>query len=150
MATKTKKHLIEELEDQFHSIHHKISNAKEHYLASHHKEHERAKKAVKAAQKKLITAKNTLSKAALEAKKSSSKTAQNQFKKAKAILADTHANLQTAKPFQRKLAARAKALANFEKEWLKKEKATATARNKRTIAMLKRRAALKRKAKASR
>ena len=40
--------------------------------------------------------------------------------------------LNTAKPFQKKLAARAKALADFEREWSKKQRIAEKAKVERT------------------
>ena len=101
-------------------------------------------------------------KATAQAKKSGTKAARNQMKKARAaslllgkslqeakdILVAAESKLQSAKPFDRKLAARAKVLAQFEKDWEKKVKAEAAAKAKRAKAALaKRRAAKKKPAK---
>lgn len=130
----TKPHIVEVLEKDFHLVHSKIIKAKDHYLATHQKEVKQAKKTVAAAQKKLDRARSQVVKAAAAAKKSGSNAAHNQLKKARAaaslmansvgearnIMRDKEANLRAAKPFERKLAARAKALLAFEKAWAKK------------------------------
>ncbi len=77
--------------------------------------------------------------------KSGSRAAQNQLKKTRAaaallgealgeardIMATAQGKLSTAKPFEKKLAARAKALAAFEKDWGQKEKAAEKAKTDR-------------------
>ncbi len=74
--------------------------------------------------------------------KSGTQAAQNQLKKTKAaaallgeslgeakdIMATAQGKLSTAKPFEKKLAARAKALAAFEKDWDQKQKAAEKAK----------------------
>lgn len=150
------RHIIEELEDDFHSLQHKIGKARDSYVASHQKELNAAKKQLKVVQGKLASAKARAAKAAAQAKKSGSKTARNQLKKTRAaslllgksfgearkIMVTAQDKLQAAKPFDRKLAARAKVLAQFEKDWDKKIKAEAAARAKRA-----KQAAAKRKSK---
>ena len=42
MAEKKKLHLVEELESQFHTLHDRVVKAKDHYLSTHQKEHEKA------------------------------------------------------------------------------------------------------------
>ena len=56
-------------------------------------------------------------------------------------MATSQSKLKTAKPFQRKLAARAKALEAFEISWEKKLKAEAASKAKRTAAARNKRAA---------
>ena len=139
------RHVIEELEDDFHSLQQKIGKARNSYVANHQKELNAAKKQLKTLRSKLTKAKSSAAKAAARAKKSSSKTASDQVKKARAaslllgeslteakkIMVTAQDKLQAAKPFDRKLAARAKVLAQFEKDWDKKMKAEAAARAKR-------------------
>jgi len=139
------RHVVEELEDEFHSLQKKIGKARDSYVASHQKELNAAKKQLKTLQNKLAKAKSSAAKAAVRAKKSGSKTAHDQVKKARAaslllgdslgeakqILVTAKDKLHAAKPFDRKLAARAKVLAQFEKDWDKKMQAEAAARAKR-------------------
>jgi len=138
------RHIVHELEDDFHSLQKKIGKARDSYVASHQKELNAAKKQMKALKSKLAKAKSSAAKAAAKAKKSSSKTAHDQLKKARAaslllgeslgeakqIMVTAQNKLHAAKPFDRKLAARAKVLAQFEKDWDKKMKAEAVARAK--------------------
>ena len=56
----------------------------------------------------------------------------------------SQSRLKVAKPFQKKLAARAKVLEAFEKDWEKKQKAEALAAAKRAAAARKKRAAARR------
>lgn len=154
-TTKAKSHIVEVLEKDFHLIHDKIVKAKDNYVATHQKEVQQAKNAVKATQKKLDSARKQLARAAVAAKKSGTRSAENQLKKARAaasliarslgeakdIMRDKEANLRAAKPFQLKLAARAKALEAFEKDWASKMQAEADARKKRAAEARKRRAA---------
>ena len=146
------RHVVEELEDDFHSLQKKISKARDSYVAGHQKELNAAKKQLKTLRSKLSKAKSSAAKAAAKAKKSSSKTAQDQVKKARAaslllseslgeaknIMVTAQDKLHAAKPFDRKLAARAKVLAQFEKDWDKKLKAEAAARAKQAAARKKR------------
>ena len=139
------RHVIEELEDDFHSLQQKIGKARNSYVANHQKELNAAKKQLKTLRSKLTKAKSSAAKAAARAKKSSSKTASDQVKKARAaslllgdslteakkIMVTAQDKLHAAKPFDRKLAARAKVLAQFEKDWDKKMKAETAARAKR-------------------
>lgn len=148
MANATTKHLAEELEAQFHAIQSKIGRAKDSYLAKHHKDYDRAKASVQAARNKLAQAQAKLRKTTEQATKSSSDTAQNQLKKAGAalqvvraslseareIMATAEEKLDSAKPFEKKLAARAKALAAFERDWEKKLKAAEKAKAQRAAA----------------
>lgn len=154
-AKKAAKHMVEELEDQFHSIQSRIGKARDNYVANHQKELASARKKMKAVQAKLAQAKTKAAKAAVRARKSSSRTAEDQLKKArgaslllgksfqeaKNIMLTAESKLHAAKPFDRKLAARAKVLAQFEKDWEKKLKAEATAKAARA-----KKAAAKRKA----
>lgn len=154
-AKKAAKHMVEELEDQFHSIQGRIAKARDNYIASHQKELAGARKKMKAVQAKLTQTKTKAAKAAVRARKSSSKAAEDQLKKtraaslllgksfqeAKNIMLTAESKLHAAKPFERKLAARAKVLAQFEKDWEKKTKAEAATKAART-----KKAAAKRKA----
>ncbi len=147
MATTNKsqsksRHIIHDLEADFHSLQNKIGKARDSYVAGHQKEIMTAKKQLKVVQNKLAKARASAAKAAAQAKKSSSKTASDQLKKARAaslllgkslseakqIMVTAEDKLHSAKPFDRKLAARAKVLAQFEKDWDKKIKADAAAR----------------------
>lgn len=159
MASKKQLHPVEEFETQFHVLHHKIVKSKDNYLAAHQKDFDKAARSVKSAQAKLGRAKKQVMKFALAAKKSGTKTAQNELKKAKAaaallgdslheaktILTTSHSKLKVAKPFQKKLAARAKVLEAFERDWEKKQKAEALAAAKRATAARKKRAAARKK-----
>lgn len=141
-AKSSAKHVVKELEDQFHVIQKKIAKARIEYVANHQKELATARKKLKAAQKKLAKARTTTARAAVKAKKSGTRSAKNQLKKARAasllladslketkeILVTAQSELHAAKPFDRKLAARAKVLAKFEKDWEKKMKQEAKAR----------------------
>lgn len=137
--------MVEELEDQFHSIQSKIGKARDNYVASHQKELANARKKMKAVKTKLSQTKAKAAKAAVRARKSSSKAAEDQLKKtraaslllgkslkeAKTIMLTAESKLHAAKPFDRKLAARAKLLAQFEKDWDKKIKTEAAAKANR-------------------
>lgn len=139
------RHLVEELEDDFHKLQSRINKARDSYVSSHEKELNAARKKIKSLQKEMAKAKVKAAKATLKAQKSGSKKAKNQLKKARAatlllgeslseaklILSTRQDKLQTAKPFDRKLAARAKVLQQFEKDWAKKLKAEADARVRR-------------------
>ncbi len=151
-AKNKSRHIVEELEDDFHALQKKISKGRDSYVSSHQKEFDAAKKKLKSLQGKLSKAKSSAAKAAVKAKKSSSKTAHDQVKKARAaslllgeslgearkIMVTAQDKLHAAKPFDRKLAARAKVLAQFEKDWDKKLKAEAAARAKQAAARKKR------------
>ena len=139
------KHAVEELEEQFHVLQSKIGKARDRYLSSHQKEFTTASKRMKAAQTKLASAKAKTKKAALRLKKNGSNAAEDQLKKAraaalllgksleetKAIMVTAQSKLHSVKPFDRKLAARSKLLAQFERDWEKKIKAEAAAKAKR-------------------
>lgn len=145
MANKRFEHFVEELEAQFHSVHKKISKAREDYLSRHEKDFANAKKNVDKLKKQFEQAKAKSAKAAAEAKKTGSKAMQNQWKKTKAaasllstslveakdIMTTAEEKLNSAKPFDKKLAAREKALQAFEKEWAKKTKAEEERKAKR-------------------
>lgn len=161
MATKkAKPHIVEVFERDFHLIHDKMVKAKDQYVASHQKEVQQAKQAVKSTQKKLDKARKQITRAAVAAKKSGTRSAENQLKKtraaasliakslgeAKDIMKDKEANLRAARPFHRKLAARAKALEAFEKDWARKMQAEADARKKRAAAARKKRTVSRKKA----
>jgi hypothetical protein len=137
MGQNKAKELLEELEDQFHSIQAKIAKAKDSYLNKHHKEHQTAQLKYTRAKKKVEDARKKVARDASKLGKSGTQAAQNQLKKTKAaaallgeslgeardIMATTEGKLSNAKPFEKKLAARAKALAAFEKDWEMKQKA---------------------------
>jgi hypothetical protein len=147
-AKNKSRHIIEELEDEFHSLQGKIGKTRDSYVAGAQKELKAAKKQFKAVQKQLAKTKSGVAKAAAKAKKSSSKSASDQLKKARAaslllgkslgeakeIMVTAKEKLNAAKPFDRKLAARIKVLAQFEKDWDKKMKAEAAARAKKAAA----------------
>jgi len=158
---KASRHLVEDLEDQFHVVQNKISKARDSYLSSHQKEVDAARKKMQTVQKQLIKARKRVAKAAISAKQTGSKTAKNQLKKARAasllltesfreardIMVTKQTRLHAAKPFDRKLAARAKVLAQFEKDWEKKMQAETAARAKRAKkAAAKRRTTAKKRA----
>jgi len=153
------RHIVEDLDDDFHSLQRKIGKARDSYVASHQKELAAAKKKLMVVQGKLTKAKASAAKAAARAKKSSSATAKNQLKKsraavlllgksfteAKQIMVTSQSKLHAAKPFDRKLAARAKVLAQFEKDWDKKmktETVARAARAKKAVAKKKRKATM--------
>ena len=152
------RHIVEVLDDDFHSLQNKIGKARDSYLAGHQKELAAAKKKLKVVQGRLAKARASADKAAARAKKSSSETTKNQVKKsraavlllgksfteAKQIMVTSQSKLHAAKPFDRKLAARAKVLAQFEKDWDKKMKAETVARAARA-----KKAAAKKKRKAT-
>jgi hypothetical protein len=155
------KHLAEELEEHFHVIQHKIGKARTDYIASHQKDLAIANKKMKSIQGSLTKARVKAAKAAVRAKKTGTKTAKNQLKKtraasllladslkeAKGILVTAQSKLHAAKPFERKLAARAKVLAQFEKQWDKKIKAeTAEKAMRAKKAVAKRRTTAKKRA----
>ena len=132
----TAKHIVEELEGKFHAIQNKIGIARIDYIASHQKEIASVHKKMKTVQAKLTKARGKAARAAVKAKTSSSKATKDQLRKARAaslllaeslreareILVTAQSSLHAAKPFDRKLAARAKVLAQFEKDWQKKIK----------------------------
>ena len=136
MANKKFENLIDELEGQFQAVYKKINKAKEDYVSRHEKDFEKAKSTVDQLKKQFDEAKAKSTKAAADAQKTGSKAMQNQWKKTKAavsllstslkevrdILATQEENLDSAKPFDKKLAAREKALQAFEKAWAKKMK----------------------------
>lgn len=155
------RHKVEELEEQFHVLQNSIGKARDNYVASRQKELTAARKKVKAAQAKLSQTNAKAKKAALRAKKTGSQAAKDQMKKARAaslllgkslqetkgIMVTARSKLHSAKPFDRKLAARAKVLAQFEKDWERKIKAEATARASRAKkAATKRKSAPKKRA----
>ncbi|MEX2130220.1 MAG: hypothetical protein WD772_01935 [Pseudohongiellaceae bacterium] len=157
----TKPHVVEELEGQFHSLHRKISKARDNYVATHQKELAVARKQMKVVQAQLNKARIAAGKSAAQAKKSGSKAARNQLKKARAaslllgnamkeakeILVTAESRLHSAKPFDRKLAARARLLEQFEKDWEKKMQSEAAARTRRAkLAAARRRATAKQRA----
>ena len=145
MAQKQARHLVEELESQFTTLHKRIGKAKDSYIAKHHKEYNQAKKGVETARKRLGAARKSTAKAAERVSRTGSTAAQNQLKKtraaaallgdalmeAKVIMSTAQGKLNSAKPFEKKLTARAKALAAFEKEWDRKQKQTEKAKAKR-------------------
>lgn len=149
MARKSAQELLEELEAQFHAAQKKMMDIKDSYLANHQKEYENARASYHSQRKKLEQASKKVAKEAAKFRKSGTKTAQNQLKKARAaavilaealseasgIMTTAQDQLKSARPFEKKLAARARALAAFEKEWEKKqiaaEKAKAVRAKKR-------------------
>lgn len=145
MAGKSVSDVIAELESQFYSVQKKLVTAKDKYMASRKKDHQNAKKKVVSIRNRLDKARTKSTEVAVRAGKSGSTAARNQLNKTKAaatilgealveakrIMVTAEDKLNTAKPFQKKLAARAKAIEAFEKEWEKKEKAEAAAKAKR-------------------
>lgn len=145
MPNKTVSDLITELETQFHSVQKKLHKAKDRYVASHKKDYANAKKKVEGIRNRIKKARSKSAEVAIHAGQSGTAVARNQLNKTKAaatilgealveakhIMATAEDKLNTAKPFQKKLAARAKAIEAFEKEWTKKENAEAAAKAKR-------------------
>lgn len=139
----SKPHVVEEMEAQFHKLQKKINKARVDYLASHEEEIATARQQLKSLQAKLDKAGAKAAKKAVEAKKRGGKSARNQLKKARAaslllgeslkeaknILVTAESRLHAAKPFDRKLAARAKVLEKFERDWEKKMQAEKAARS---------------------
>ena len=142
MSQNKAKELLEDLEDQFHSIQAKIAKAKDSYLSRHHKEHQTAQLKYQRTKKKMDDARKKVARDATRLGKSGTQAAKNQLKKTKAaavllgeslgeardIMSTTEGKLSTAKPFEKKLAARAKALAAFEKDWEMKQQAAEKAK----------------------
>ena len=136
MPKKSAKDLLVELEEQFVTIQKKITQTKERYLEGHQKEYDATRSAYRRKRKKFQEASKKVREKAEAARKSGSTRAKNELKKAKAaasllkdaileaaeIMKTAQDKLNTAKPFQKKLAARAKALADFEREWSKKQR----------------------------
>lgn len=154
-------HLAEELEKQFHVLQKKLTKARNSYLAVHRKEVAAARERMQGLQSQLAKARKKAAKAAVDARRSGTKSAKNQLKKARAaslLLADSlteardimvtaQSRLHAAKPFDRKLAARARVLAQFEKDWerkLQEEFETRAAKAKKAAA--KRRTTAKKRA----
>ncbi len=130
------------------------------FYYDHQKEYDRAKRSADIASKRLSWARKSTAAAAEKFSRTGSQAAQYQLKKARAaavllgealveakeIMSTAKENLSSAKPFEKKLAARAKALAAFEKEWDKKQKLAEKAKAKRAAD---RKKAAKKKAKAA-
>ncbi len=149
MSENKGKLLLEELENQFHAIQTKILKARDDYLANHEKEYNKARSGYEKTRKRGAQARKKVAREAEKARKSGTVKAQNQLKKARAasvvlsgalaeaknIMFTAEDKLKSAKPFDRKLSARAKTLAAFEKEWEKKQTEIA---KKRTQAAKKR------------
>ena len=137
-----KKDLLNELDEQFNKIQNKILTAKDNYLSAHQKDFENAHEAWQRQKENLEAATNKVTKEVEELRESGAKEAIIQVKKARAVavllrdsLSEASAIMKTgkeeltsAKPFDKKLVARARALAAFEKEWEKKQKAAEKAR----------------------
>jgi hypothetical protein len=148
MADTKTQEIIHDLEGQFQKIQQKIGEAKDSYLASHEKEYNKTKKSFEQSRKKLDAARKKTRAATERATKSGSDAAKSQLKKtraavslladsaveAKKIMATAEDKLKTAKPFEKKLAARTKALEAFEKDWAKQEVAKDKQKVKRAIA----------------
>jgi uncharacterized coiled-coil protein SlyX len=142
----SKPHAVEELEVQFHNLQKKILEARDNYVENHQKEIKMLRKKTKQLREKFAKVSSQAAKATGRAKKTGTKVAKNQYKKIRAaslllgnslketkqILVTAENNLQASKPFDRKLHARAKVLAQFEKDWDKKIKAEAKAREQRS------------------
>ena len=79
MSKTSKPTLLDDLEDQFESLHNKIIAAKDHYLTSHQMDYDAAQRKVAQTRKKLEQARKKATKAATQASKSGTKTAQNQL-----------------------------------------------------------------------
>jgi|GEM_PF-492797 len=133
---KSTRQRVEKLEDQFQLAHYKLAKARENYLATHKNEVSIAREKMQQIQAKLGKARRKVARATAEARESGSRAASDQLKKAqetsllltdslkeaKEIMVTAQSKLHAAKPFERKLAARAKVLAKFEKDWDKKTK----------------------------
>lgn len=146
MARKSAQDLIDELEKQFHLIQDKMGRARRGYLSDHQKEYEKARYSYRNQKAKLEKATKKVSSDVERFRKSGTKVAQNQIKKAKAvatllgdalgeareIMNTAQSKLNSAKPFDKKLKARARALAAFERDWEKKQKDAEKARQDRT------------------
>ena len=135
MARKSAQELLDDLEKQFHLVQGKINSATGSYLSNHQKDYNKAKSAYKNQKTKLETVTKRLTRDADKFRKSGTRVAQNQMKKTKAALAilvealgeaknimtTAQDKLNAAKPFEKKLKARSKALLTFEKDWQKKQ-----------------------------
>ena len=85
MSDNRKIQLLEELEDQFHSVQTKITKARDEYLAAHEKDYQKAKQAYEKTRKRLQEARKTVTSEAEKARKSGTTKAQNSLKKARAV-----------------------------------------------------------------
>ena len=136
MARKSAQDLLDELEKQFHAIQNKMTQSRSSYVANHQNDYQKARQQYQKQKKKLEDATRRVGKEADNFRKTGTKVAQNQMKKAaaaaailgealgeaKGIMTTAEDNLNSAKPFDKKLKARSKALAAFEKDWDKKQK----------------------------
>lgn len=161
--TSSTRHLVEELEDQFQQVHEKLVKARQSYLDTYQDEVIEARERMQQIQAKLGKARKKVARAVVEARQSGTRSAKGQLKKARAaslLLADSlkeakdimvtaQSKLHAARPFDRKLAARAKVLAKFEKDWELKmqEQAAARATRAKDAAAKRRKSARKRAAK---
>jgi len=150
-AKKSSGHSMSELEDQFQCLQDKLAKARETYLATHQDEVVAARERMQQVQVDLGKARKKAARAALEARQTGTRSAKNQLEKAQAasllltdslkeakeLMVTAQSKLHAAKPFDRKLAARAKVLAKFEKDWdrkMQEQAATKAARAKKAAA----------------
>jgi hypothetical protein len=133
-ANEPNRHSIEELEEQFHALQKRMAKARKSYLTTHKQAVELARRELKSVQARLAEARTSAAKAAVAARVKGTASANNQLKKARAAslllaqslgdardtLITAQSKLYAAKPFDRKLAARARVLEKFERDWEKK------------------------------
>ena len=148
-----KRHLVEELEEQFHALQKQLEKTRETYLTYHKNEVRLAREKMQHIQGKLAKARKKVARAAVAAKNSTDNTTRNQSKLEKAqaaslVLADSlkearevmvtaRSRLHIARSLDRRLAARTKVIAKFEKDWETKtheEAAKKTAKAKKAAA----------------
>lgn len=146
MARKSARDLLDELEKQFHHVQDKMNKVTRGYLSDHQKEYKKARDTYRNQKGKLANATKKVSSDVERFRKSGTRVAQNQIKKARAvatvlgealgeareIMNTAQSKLNSAKPFDKKLKARARALAAFERDWEKKQKDAGKARQDRT------------------
>ncbi len=126
--------LLNELEEKFRSLQRKIAKSRKNYLPTHKKEVALARRELRAIQSDLTEARARTARAAVTARRTGTASAQAQLQKAQAArlaLAETlgkarerlllaQRSLHEATPLDRKIAARAKVLEKFERDWEKK------------------------------
>ncbi|MBT8146864.1 MAG: hypothetical protein KJN90_08420 [Gammaproteobacteria bacterium] len=150
-TTKPATHPVEKLENQFQLLQRELANSRKNYLASYKDEVLAARERMQQIQTKLRKARKQVARAAVDARTTGTRSTKNQLKKTRAasllltdslqearkIMASAQRKLHAAKPFDRKLAARAKVLAKFEKDWdrkMREEAATKAAQAKKAAA----------------
>lgn len=141
-ANDSNKLSVEELEEQFHALQKRMAKARKTYLTNHKQEVELAREELKSVQTRLTKARTRAAKAAVEARIKGTVSAKTRLTRARAaslvlaqslgeardIMLTAQSRLHAAKPFDRKLAARAKVLEKFERDWDKKMREEAVAR----------------------